>query len=296
MAHYNNRIKAGMGDRITQVIIYIIVGLAAVITLLPFLYIVAGSFATEKELTEKAFFIIPTQFSLNAYRYIIKTGEVFGGLKNSVIMTVLGTAVDMFFTTTFAYPLAKAKLKGRNMILNIVIIAMLFSGGMIPMYILMGTLNLKDSFLGLALMGAISPFNMIIIKNFFQELPKELDDAAKIDGCSDIKIFMKIALPLSKPVIASISLFYAVGHWNDYFNAMIYLKQDKETVQIVLRRIILLAQGIQTDLINFDALGVPPDKAVKMAATVVATVPILIVYPFVQKYFAQGVMVGAVKG
>ncbi|HBI73230.1 MAG TPA: ABC transporter permease [Lachnospiraceae bacterium] len=296
MTYHSNKIKTGVGDRIAQVIIYLVVGIFALITLLPFLYVVAGSFATEKELTEKAFFIIPSQYSLNAYKYIMETGEVFRGLKNSLIMTTLGTTVNMFFTTTFAYPLSKKHFKGRNLILNLVIVTMLFSGGMIPMYILMGTLKLKDSFLGLALMGAISPFNMIIVKNFFQEIPKELDEAAQIDGCNDLKIFLKIVLPLSKPVISSVSLFYAVGHWNNYFNAMIYLKPDKETVQIVLRRIIVLAQGIQTDLIDFDSLGAPPDKAVKMAATVVATVPIILVYPFVQKYFTQGVMVGAVKG
>lgn len=296
MATVNTRIKRSPMDQTTQVLIYVIIGLIALATLLPFLYVVAGSFATEKELTQRAFFIVPREFSLNAYQYIIKTGEIFRGLKNSLILTILGTFINMFFTTTFAYPLSKSHLRGRNAILNFVIITMLFSGGMIPTYILMGTLKLKDSFLGLVLMGAISPFNMIIVKNFFQELPKELDEAARIDGCSEIRIFAKIALPLSKPVLASISLFYGVGHWNDYFNAMIYLKPHKETVQIVLRRIILLAQGIQTDLINFDSLGAPPDKAVKMAATVVATVPILIVYPFVQKYFAQGVMVGAVKG
>ncbi len=296
MAKINNKIRAGKGEQIAQVMIYVVVGLFAIATVLPFIYILAGSFATERELTEKAFFLFPTKISFNAYKYITETGDIFVGLRNSLIMTLLGTGINMIFTTTFAYPLAKANLKGRNIILNFVIVTMLFSGGMIPTYILMGTLNLKDSYLGLALMGAISPFNMIIVKNFFQELPKELEEAAYIDGCNDLKIFLKVVLPLSKPVLASVGLFYAVGHWNDYFGAMIYLKPDKEVVQIVLRRIILLAAGVQTDIMNFDLMGPPPDKAVKMAATVVATVPILMVYPFIQKYFAQGVMVGAVKG
>lgn len=292
-----NKIKSSTGDQIVQILIYLIAGIVGIITLLPFLYVLAGSFATEKELTEKAFFIIPTEFSLNAYQYIIKTGEVFKGLKNSIFLTVIGTAIQMFFTTTFAYPLSKAHFKGRNLVLNLVIVTMLFSGGMIPTFLWIKQLGLYNTYWSLMLLGAISPFNMIIVKKFFEDLPGELDEAARIDGATDLEIFYKIAIPLSKPVIASISLFYAVGHWNDYFNAMIYLNDPaKETVQIVLRRIVLLTGKIQSEMMDFSAYGAPPDKAVKMAATVVATVPIIIVYPFVQKYFAQGVMVGAVKG
>ena len=292
-----NKIKGSFRHQTEDFIIYAFVLAAGIITLLPFLYILAGSFATEKELTEKAFFIVPTVFSTNAYKYILETGDVLKGLKNSIYLTVVGTIVAMVFTTTFAYPLSKPHFKGRNIILNMVIVTMLFSGGMIPTFIWIKTLGLYDSYWSLILMGAMSPFNMIIIKNFFQEIPKELEEAARIDGCTDFVTFIRIFLPLSKPVIASISLFYAVGHWNNYFGPMIYLQDtSKETVQIVLRRIVLLAAGVQADGMDFDILGTPPDKAVKMAATVVATVPILMVYPFIQKYFAQGVMVGAVKG
>lgn len=292
-----NKIRGSSGERMMSVVIYVVTGLAGVATLLPFLYILAGSFATEKELTEKAFFIIPSVISVNAYEYIFRTGEILNGLKNSIFLTVVGTIVNMFLTTTFAYPLSKKHLKGRTLLLNIVIVTMLFSGGLIPTFIWIKKLGLYNSYWSLILMGAISPFNMIIIKNFFQELPAELEEAARIDGCSEIMTFIKIILPLSKPVIASIALFYAVGYWNDYFGAMIYLSDPKkETVQIVLRRIVLLAAGIQADGMDFDIMGLPPDKAVKMAATVVATLPILIVYPFVQKYFTKGIMVGAVKG
>lgn len=292
-----NRIKKSVGDNIVDVLIYVIVGLIGISTLLPFLYVVAGSFATEKELTQRAFFIIPHEISFNAYYYIAKTGEVFRGLKNSLFVTFVGTIVNMFFTTTFAYPLSKSYLRGRNGLLNMVIVTMLFGGGMIPTFIWMQTLHLYNTFWVLILLGAINPFNMIIVKNFFQDLPAELEEAARVDGCSDIRIFAQIVLPLSKPVIASISLFYAVGHWNDYFSAMIYLKDSsKEVVQIVLRRIVLLAGGIDTSQFDYESQGTPPDKAVKMAATMFATIPILVVYPFVQKYFAKGVMVGAVKG
>lgn len=295
----SKRIKEGIGYDIVQVLIYIFVGLFALLTVLPFLYIIAGSFATEKELTERSFFIIPTEFSINAYKYIISTGEIFRGLKNSVYLTVVGTLVQMVFTTTFAYPLSKSDFRGRNFVLNMVIVTMVFGGGMIPSYLLIKGLGLTDKFAGLIIPGAIGAFNMVIVKNFFQDIPKELDEAAKLDGCSDFNIFLKIFLPLSKPVLASISLFYAVGHWNDYFGAMIYLTDPKkEVVQVALRRIVLLAAGIQADgtMLDYGIMGVPPDKAVKMAATVVATVPILLVYPFIQKYFTKGVMIGAVKG
>lgn len=295
----HNKIKRSVGDQIIQVLIYVFIGAFALCMVLPFLYVIAGSFATERELTERAFFIIPHEFSTNAYRYITNDGAIFRGLKNSLFVTVVGTIVDMAFTTTFAYPLSRKYLKGRNIFMNMVIVTMLFSGGMIPGYLLVSNLNLLDTYAALILPGAISVFNMVIVKNFFQEIPAELEEAAKIDGSSDIGIFFKIILPLSKPVLASISLFYAVGHWNEYFNAMLYIRDpNKEVVQIALRRIVLLAGGANPDgsPIDFGDLGAPPEKAVKMAATVVSTVPILVVYPFVQKYFTQGVMVGAVKG
>ncbi len=279
-------------------LIYFILALAAIATVLPFLYVLAGSFATDKELTEKGFFIIPEVWSLNAYTYAINQVNILQGLRNSVILTLLGTFMCMVFSLSFAYPLSKYHFRGRNLVLNLVIVTMLFSGGLIPSYIVNTAYGLYDSWWALILPGLISPFNMIIIKNFFQEMPQELEDAAYIDGCNDMGIFLKIVLPLSKPVIASISLFYGVGFWNDYFASMIYLKTSAlYPVQIQLRSIIMLTSQI-SELAQdyYDVYGAPPDKAVKMACTVIATVPILCAYPFIQKYFTKGVMVGAVKG
>ncbi len=293
------KVKRSPADQAVQVLIYVIVGLFALITLLPFIYIVAGSFATERELTERAFFLIPHTISMNAYDYIFKTGDAIHGLKNSIIVTVVGTFINMFFSCTLAYPLSRPYFKGRTFFTNMVIITMLFTGGMVPSYIMISNvLHLKDSFWALWLPGAINPFNMIIIKNFFQGLPMELEEAARMDGCNDGQTFLKIILPLSKPVIASVSLFYAVTHWNSYFNAMMYISdKNLEVIQIVLRRIIFLTSSIATESgFDWGPFGMPPQKAVKMATTVVATVPILLVYPFIQKYFTQGVMVGSVKG
>lgn len=294
-----SKIKRSLGDQAVQVVIYLFVGLFALATLLPFIYVVAGSFATERELTERAFFLIPKTFSLNAYQYIFKTGEAINGLKNSIVVTLVGVAINMAFSCTLAYPLSRPYFKARKFFTNMVIITMLFSGGMVPSYMLIANvLGLKNTYWSLWLPGAISAFNMIIIKNYFQGIPAELEEAARIDGCNDLKIFYKIILPLSKPVLASVALFYAVSHWNSYFNAMMYISdKDKEVIQIVLRRIIFLTSSIATESgFDWGVFGMPPEKAVKMATTVVATVPILLIYPFVQKYFTQGVMVGSVKG
>lgn len=285
-------------DMVVQIILYIIVGLAAVICVLPFLYVLGSSFASEKEILERPFFIIPHNITWNAYSYIIKDGSVFNGLKNSVIVTVVGTAINMFVSCTMAYPLSRKYLKGRNFFMNMVIVIMLFGGGMVPSYLLITQLlHLRNTFWALWLPGAMSAFNMIIIKNYFQGIPDELEEAATIDGANDLYIFIRVMLPLSAPVLASVSLFYAVGHWNAYFGAMMYItEQSMEVVQICLRRIIMQTSYIVDQGIDWGAFGAPPTKAVRNATTVVATVPILIVYPFIQKYFTAGVMVGSVKG
>lgn len=293
------KIKRSPGEQVAQIIICLIITALALVTVLPFIYVIAGSFATERELTERAFFLIPHEFSLNAYTYIFRTGDALNGLKNSIIVTVVGTLINMFFSCTLAYPLSRKYFRGRVGLMNMVIITMLFSGGMVPGYMVVANLlHLKNSFWALWLPGAINPFNMIIIKNYFQGIPSELEEAARIDGENDLGIFLKIILPLSKPVLASVGLFYAVAHWNSYFNAMLYISDKKlEVIQIVLRRIIFLTSSITTDAgFDWGAFGSPPEKAVKLATTVVSTIPIMLVYPFIQKYFTQGIMVGSVKG
>ena len=234
-----NKIKRSPGDAFVQVLLYVIVALFAIATVVPFLYVLAGSFATEAELTEKSFFLFPTVFSTNAYSYIIKDGSIFRGLANSLLVTAVGTFINMFMSTTLAYPLARSDFRWRNGITNMVIVTMLFGGGMVPSYILVvNILHLRNTYWALWLPGAISAFNMIIIKNYFQGLPKELEEASHIDGASDLTIFLKVVLPLSKPVLASVGLFYAVGHWNAYFNSLLYIDNvNMKVVQQVLRHI-----------------------------------------------------------
>ncbi len=291
--------KRSPADQMVQVVLYIIIALLALLCVLPFIYVIAGSFATEKELTERPFFLIPQDVSFNAYSYIFKDGSVFRGLQNSLFVTVVGTAINMFISTTLAYPLSRSYLKGRNGFINMVIVTMLFSGGMIPGYILvMNILHLGNTWWALWLPGAMNAFNMIIIKNYFQSLPNELEEAAIIDGSNDLLTFVRIILPLSAPVLASVALFYAVGHWNSYFNAMMYINDpNMEVMTIVLRRMVFLTNKITEDsTFDWGVAGLPPAKSIKMATTVVATIPMLCIYPFVQKYFTQGLMVGSVKG
>lgn len=292
--------KRSPGDQAVQVLLYVLIALIALLCVLPFIYVIAGSFATEQELTERPFFLIPHEFSLNAYSYILKDGSVFRGLKNSFLVTIVGTLINMFVSCTLAYPLSRSYLKGRNGFINMVIVTMLFSGGMVPSYILvMNILDLGNTFWALWLPGAMSAFNMIIIKNYFQGLPNELEEAAIIDGSNDLITFVRIILPLSTPVLASVALFYAVGHWNSYFNAMMYLNtRSKMPLQIVLREILIMNQ------IDYSTVGDPElilkmgnlGDVLKYALIVVSTVPILCVYPFVQKYFVKGVIIGSIKG
>ncbi|MBT2625544.1 carbohydrate ABC transporter permease [Bacillus sp. HU-1818] len=285
--------KAG---RVFDVCNILFLGGVGAITILPFLYIIAGSFATEAELAQRSFFIFPKTFTLDAYRYVFSTPTFIRSMGVSIFITIVGTAVQLFFTFTMAYPLAKRHVKGRNLLLNLVIFSMLFSGGMIPTYIVVKSLGLLDSYWALILPMAINPFNLIIIKNFFQQLPRELEESAKIDGCSEIGVFWRIALPLSKPVIATFALFYAVGIWNDFFHALLYINDSaKWPLQMVLRQVTILSDltAANGDMVQNT---VPPEQGIKLAVIVIATIPILAVYPFLQKHFAKGILIGSVKG
>ncbi|GIO53277.1 MULTISPECIES: carbohydrate ABC transporter permease [Paenibacillus] len=289
------RTAAGVTFDVANYIVLTLFGLAAV---LPFVYVIAGSFASDAELTQRAVFFIPKTFTLAAYEFIFSTGTIVKSIGVSIYVTVIGTLVNLFFTVTMAYSLAKRGLYGRNLVLNLVIFSMLFGGGMIPTYLVVKELHLLDSLWALMLPGAISAFNLIIVKNFFQEIPKEIEEAGRIDGCSELGLLWRIVLPLSMPVLATFTLFYAVGHWNDFFAALLYINDpEKWPLQVMLRQIVLLSQAAAGDLNSMDPNFVkPPDQSIKMAVIVVGTIPILCVYPFLQKHFAKGVLLGSVKG
>jgi putative aldouronate transport system permease protein len=288
--------RRSVGDIIANVVIYILLTLVAVIMVIPFIYVIAASFATEAEIQTRPIFFIPDSPTLDAYARIFDMNDmgtrVFHSLLISVCVTVIGTFINLFFTTTMAYGLSRSNLIGKKPLLNMVLFTMVFGGGMIPLFLVVKGLGMYDTYAALILPGAISAYNMLIVRNFFMELPRELEEAASIDGCSDIGIFIKIALPLSLPCLATFGLFYAVGHWNNYFGALLYLEDStKFPFQLVLRNIVMQTAETQTD-----PNALIPEDTLKMAVIVIGTVPILIVYPFLQKHFAAGVMVGAVKG
>ncbi len=290
----NNNTEARKAFNIVN---YTMLFLVASISVLPFVHIIAASFASYDEIVSSDLLLFPRKISLDAYRYIFSSGTVTSSLGVSARLTLMGTSVNMVVTTVMAYALSKKALVGRKYIMIAVIFTMLFNGGMVPTFLVVKGTGLIDSIWALILPVAISPFNLILIKNFFQQLPEELEQSAEIDGCGYWGIFLRIILPLSKPVIATFTLFYAVRHWNQFFHAILYLNDsDKWPIQIWLRQIVLLSSGGfgDNEIVGEDFQI--PSVSVKMGVIAVATVPILLVYPFLQKYFAKGVLLGSVKG
>lgn len=272
--------------------VIILVGLA-VLTLLPFVFVVAGSFATESEISSRGFFLWPLDPTLEPYRFIFSTSTFMRALGVTVGVTLVGTLVQVFMTFLMAYPLSRRNLPGRNVFLNLIIFTMVFSGGMIPTFLIVKSLGLLDSYAALFLPMAINPFYLIIVKNFFQELPEELQESARIDGATEIGVFWRIVLPLSKPILATFALFYAVGIWNDYTSPLLYINDShKWTLQMFVRQVTVSADAIA----NLDPNYVPPEQGLKFAIIVVATLPILLLYPFLQKHFTKGMLIGSVKG
>ncbi|MGG4092659.1 carbohydrate ABC transporter permease [Paenibacillus lautus] len=286
-----------MSSRIFDIVNYTLLLIIGLVTILPFLHVIAGSFTTVTELAQKQFVLFPTVWSLDAYKYVFSTNTVFRSLGVSVGVTFLGTLFSMLLTCLMAYGLSRRDLDGRNFIMFMVLFTMLFSGGMIPTFLVVKEMGLIDTYAALIVPTAINAFNLIIMRNFFQNLPEGLEESAKIDGAGDWGILFRIVIPLSMPAIATISLFYAVTYWNTYMSAILYLNDAaKWPVQVILRQIVILASGLAADTSGMDEFVRPPEQTVKMAVIVIATLPILCVYPFLQKHFAKGALLGSIKG
>lgn len=289
------KVKIATSEKIAQACIITFLTIFTLLCLLPFLNVLGSSFATSGEISTRPFIIIPKTFTLDAYRYILSTPTIFKSIGVSIFVTVIGTFVSMVLTSFLAYALSRRYLHGRSFFNFLIVFTMLFSGGMIPSFILVNSLGLIDSLWALILPSCVSAYNMIIMRNFFQGIPDSLEESAKMDGCSDWAVFFKIILPLSLPSIATISLFYAVTYWNTYQSAILYINDsNKWPIQVLLRQIVIVSSGMNADASSVDII--PPAQSVKMAVIMVATLPMLIVYPFVQKYFVKGAMVGSVKG
>jgi putative aldouronate transport system permease protein len=269
----------------------------AVVMLFPFVYVIAVSFSSYKDIVGQGLIIFPTHPTTEAYRAIFKGGIVTHALWVSIGLTLGGTAVNMFMTVTMAYGLSRPGLPGSRFVLALVLFTLLFAAGIIPNYLLVKNLGLIDSYGSLILPGAINAFNLVILRQFFMSLPAELLESARLDGANDLWVLLRIVLPLSKPVLAVVALFYGVAHWNDFFAATLYLNDaHKWPIQLVLRQYVLQGSALAS-AVNIDPnQPAPPTETIQMAVVVIATVPILIVYPFLQRYFTKGVLSGAIKG
>jgi putative aldouronate transport system permease protein len=290
-------VHKGLGRHLFDIINVTLLILFSLITIIPFIHVISSSFASVAEYNSKDFLLIPTEFSLKAYEYIFSTNALPKSLGITLFITVVGTLVCLLFTTLFAYPLSRRRFHFRRVIMFLVVFTMIFQGGLIPDYLVVKELGLLDSYWSLILPRAIIAFYLIIMINFFKNIPEELEESAKMDGCGDLRMFFRIMIPLSLPAIATLTLFYAVFQWNTYMHAILYINDtEKWPIQVLLRQIVMVSQAgfVEQGSVEGEA-SIPPDT-VKMAVITVATLPILLVYPFLQKYFAKGALVGSVKG
>ncbi|MCP2635972.1 carbohydrate ABC transporter permease [Microbacterium sp. HD4P20] len=288
---YRFNTPAGRVFDVFNVVLMIAIGIVA---LVPFVYVLAGSFATEAELATRSFFLWPETFSLDAYEAIFTSPAFVRAMITTIAVTAVGTLVQLMLTASMAYPLSKANLPGGRLILSLIVFTMVFGGGMIPTFLVVKDLGLLNNYWALILPMAINPFSLIIIKNFFQQLPAELEESAKIDGANELQTLWRVVLPLSKPVLATFALFYAVGIWNDFMSPLLYLNDSSMwTLQMFLRQV-----TVATDLsvVEQDPTQLPPAQGIKFAVIIVATLPIVLFYPFLQKHFAKGMLIGSVKG
>lgn len=279
-----------------SVISYAITGVLSLIAIIPFLHVVSKAFSSSSAVTTGSVIFWPIDIHLNTLMFVLKETIFLNALKNTVIVAILGTIISMLTTITTAYSLSHTNLRGRNVFLVLYIFSMVFYGGIVPAYMVVKTIGLIDTYWALILPFAIVQFNMLVVKNYFEGLPESIEESAKIDGANYVRILVSIICPMSKPVIASISLLYAVNYWNNYFHAAMYTNSaSMRTLQIFLRDII--SDG--TDLM--DRIMVAGNttvslEGVKAAAVILSIIPIIAIYPFVQRYFVQGITIGSVKG
>lgn len=294
------KMKEAGSDRLFTIMNYLVLTLIMIIVLYPLVYVVSASFSSSSAVLSGRVWLWPVEPTLDGYRAVFKNGMVVRGFMNTLFYTVAGTGINLLFTVLAAYPLSRKDFRGRNVFMLLFVFTMMFNGGLIPTYLLVKNLGMIDTVWSMLIPAALSVWNVIIMRTYFQTtIPGELLEASQLDGCTDFRFLLRIVLPLSGPILAVIALFYAVGHWNQYFNAMIFLKRaDLYPLQLILRDIL-----VQNE-INIDMLGDAKTAAarqglrelLKYSLIVVTSVPLLVVYPFVQRFFVKGVMIGSIKG
>lgn len=291
-------IKQTKGDTIFEIINNFLLFIALVIVLYPLIFVISASFSNSMLVMQGDVWLWPKGFNLESYKAVFRNEAIMNGYMNTIIYTILGTALNLVMTIAGAYPLSRKDFIGKNAITFFLSFQMFFSGGLIPTYLLYRKLGLYNNIWVMILPGAIGMWNLIIMRTFFQNIPFELQEAAHIDGCSNIGILLKIVLPLSAPIIAVMVMFYGVGHWNAFFNAMIYIKErGKYPLQLVLREILI--QNDTNSMMEHDSTLLQQQflgETLKYAIIIVSSAPVMMLYPFLQRYFVKGVMVGAIKG
>jgi putative aldouronate transport system permease protein len=276
-----------------DVLVYLILALLVISVIFPFMYVLSVSLTPLSEVLKNGGFVaFPRKLTLEAYSAFIHDPTIPRAYGVTIFITVVGTLLNLLITTMMAYPLSKSRLPGRNILLFLVAFTLLFNGGVVPTYLVVKATGLINSVWSLIIPSLVWSFNLLIMKTFFENLPESLDEAARIDGAGELRILWTIVLPLSLPIFATIGLFYAVGHWNEFFQAIMYVNDtSKYPLQVVLKTIL-----INSMLPPMDIESVLPTQSLQMAAVVLSAVPIIIVYPFIQKYFTQGVLLGGIKG
>ena len=294
--------RKSIGESIFPVINYTLLTLIAMACLYPFVYIIATSFSSSRAIAAGEVMFWPVEFTLDAYGQLLLDGQIFNAMLNTVIITLVGTAMSMVATILCAYSLSKKRLRFRGFFMAVIVFTMMFSGGMIPHFLLIRNLGLMDTYWALWFSGLISTFNMIVLRTFFQGIPESLEEAAQIDGAGDPYILVRIVLPLSRAALATITLFYAVGWWNIYFNAMMFISSPQRyPLMVRLRTMLDTAQMLSIQAQTGGGGGaieatMVAAESFQAASIFVSVLPIILVYPFLQKYFVKGVMIGSVKG
>lgn len=280
-------------DKWFNAVIYVILVLVAVAAVFPLLYVISMSLTPYSEVVKNGgFIVLPRQISFEAYERIFADPALGRSMVVTLIVTVGGTLVNMLFTTLAAYPLSRRNLPGRTFFLLYMVFTMLFSGGLIPTYLVIQSLGMLNTLWALIIPGAIATFNVLILKSFLETLPEELFESARMDGAKEFRILWQVAIPLSLPSMMTVGLFYMVGHWNSFFSAVLYITDtDLNPLQVVIRNMLLLTQSSE-----LQAEITVPTAAMQMAAVIAGSLPIIAVYPFIQKHFTKGMLLGAVKG
>lgn len=293
-------VKQSTGDRIFDLVNRLLLVLVLIVVLYPLVFVASASISDPERVLDGEVWLWPKDLTFVGYEKVFGNGDILRGYLNTILYTVVGTCVNLVMTVAAAYPLSRKDVYGRGAVTALFVFTMFFSGGLIPTYLLVKNLGMVNTMWALIIPNAVAIWNIIIMRTFFQQnIPMEVQESAQMDGCSNIRILVSIVLPLSLPILAVMTLFYSVSHWNSYFNALIYLSDRSQyPLQLILREILI--QNNMQDMIQTNeeslAKSIMEAESIKYAVVIIANLPVLLLYPFLQRYFVKGLVIGAVKG